>query len=121
MTTEQNKATVCRFFEAFSANDTATLNEVLAVSDCGVASSGSYLRGQHIYNPKAPNQPLTAMVSLTVIGPDIYEADRFITAAFAMGADGSGPSGMVDSYRNLLRHLGVNESQIKTDFFPGFA
>lgn len=28
------------------------------------------------------------MVSLTVIGPDIYEADRFATAAFAMGVDG---------------------------------
>jgi thiamine biosynthesis lipoprotein len=28
------------------------------------------------------------MVSLTVIGPNVYEADRFATAAFAMGQDG---------------------------------
>ena len=27
-------------------------------------------------------------MSLTVIGPDIYEADRFATAAFAMGMEG---------------------------------
>jgi steroid delta-isomerase-like uncharacterized protein len=30
MTTEQNKAIVCRFFEAFSANDQVALKEVLA-------------------------------------------------------------------------------------------
>ncbi len=28
------------------------------------------------------------MVSLTVIGPNVYEADRFATAAFAMGKNG---------------------------------
>ena len=28
------------------------------------------------------------IVSLTVIGPNIYEADRFATAAFAMGKRG---------------------------------
>jgi thiamine biosynthesis lipoprotein len=28
------------------------------------------------------------IVSLTVIGPDVFEADRFATAAFAMGQDG---------------------------------
>jgi thiamine biosynthesis lipoprotein len=53
-----------------------------------VATSGTYARGRHIYNPKAA-EPLTdEIVSLTVVGPDIYEADRFATAAFAMGAAG---------------------------------
>jgi ferredoxin-NADP reductase len=33
----------------------------------------------------------------------------------------SGPSGMVTAYRKLLRQLDVPDSQIKTDFFPGFA
>ncbi len=67
------------------------LNEivkVVSVSDCGVATSGTYIRGQHIYNPKDDGQPMTEVVSLTVIGPDIYEADRFATAAFAMGREG---------------------------------
>ncbi|MEZ4860579.1 MAG: FAD:protein FMN transferase [Caldilineaceae bacterium] len=62
--------------------------KVLAVSDCGVATSGTYLQGQHIYNPKARNQPITEIASLTVVGPNIYDADRFATAAFAMGRAG---------------------------------
>ncbi len=62
--------------------------KVLSVTDCGVATSGTYIRGQHVYNPKAGHRPLTEIVSLTVIGPNIYEADRFATAAFAMQRDG---------------------------------
>lgn len=62
--------------------------KVLSVSDCGVATSGTYVRGQHIYNPRQSGQLVTDIVSLTVIGPDIYEADRFATAAFAMGPAG---------------------------------
>lgn len=62
--------------------------KVLALSDCGFATSGSYLRGQHIYNPHQPDAPLNEVVSLTVVGPDVYEADRFATAAFAMGRAG---------------------------------
>ncbi len=54
----------------------------------GVATSGTYVRGQHIYDPHAPDRTLAEIVSLTVIGPDILEADRFATAAFAMGEDG---------------------------------
>ena len=54
----------------------------------GMATSGTYIRGQHIYNPKNPGQPITDIVSLTVIGPNVYEADRFATAAFAMGKAG---------------------------------
>ncbi|MFN8420023.1 MAG: FAD:protein FMN transferase [Anaerolineae bacterium] len=60
----------------------------LIVPDCGVATSGTYLRGDHIYNPKGDHQLQTEVVSLTVIGPNVYEADRFATAAFAMGKQG---------------------------------
>ncbi len=35
-----------------------------------------------------PEAHLDDVKSLTVIGPDIYEADRFATAAFAMGRGG---------------------------------
>jgi FAD:protein FMN transferase len=62
--------------------------KVLSLHDCGVATSGNYVRGQHIYNPVEDDQPVRGLVSLTVIGPDIYEADRFATAAFAMGPSG---------------------------------
>ena len=62
--------------------------KVLSVTDCGVATSGTYVRGQHIYNPKNEDETITDILSLTVIGPDVYEADRFATAAFAMGRSG---------------------------------
>lgn len=62
--------------------------KVLALTDCGVATSGTAIRSQHIYNPHHPTTPLQEVVSLTVIGPNIYEADRFATAAFAMGRKG---------------------------------
>ncbi|WP_246094080.1 MULTISPECIES: FAD:protein FMN transferase [Mesorhizobium] len=54
----------------------------------GLATSGTYVRGQHIYNPHAIDSPIQDIVSLTVIGADVLEADRFATAAFAMGRDG---------------------------------
>jgi thiamine biosynthesis lipoprotein len=56
----------------------------------GVATSGSYVRGDHIYDPHRPGQAVTDIVSLTVIGGDVLEADRFATAAFAMGEAGIG-------------------------------
>ena len=54
----------------------------------GMATSGTYVRGAHVYNPLNPSEPLNEIVSLTVAGPDVYEADRFATAAFAMGRKG---------------------------------
>jgi FAD:protein FMN transferase len=54
----------------------------------GIATSGTYVRGQHIYDPRQPGRPIEDIVSLTIIGPDVLEADRFSTAAFAMGKAG---------------------------------
>ena len=62
--------------------------KVLVVTDKGVATSGTAIRGQHIYDPHNPDTSLQDVVSLTVIGPNVYEADRFATAAFAMGKRG---------------------------------
>lgn len=62
--------------------------KILALSDCGVATSGTAIRGQHIYDPHRPDTPLLEVVSMTVIGPNVYDADRFATAAFAMGVKG---------------------------------
>ena len=53
-----------------------------------MATSGNYIRGDHIYNPHASAEIIKDIVSLTVIAANVYEADRFATAAFAMGADG---------------------------------
>ena len=57
------------------------------LSDIGIATSGTYIRGDHIFDPHT-GTAVTDIVSLTVIAPDVCEADRFATAAFAMGANG---------------------------------
>ncbi|MDD3531372.1 MAG: FAD:protein FMN transferase [Candidatus Pacebacteria bacterium] len=54
----------------------------------GIATSGSYIRGDHIYNPHEPEEKIRNIVSVTVIGPDVLEADLIATAAFAMGTSG---------------------------------
>jgi FAD:protein FMN transferase len=68
--------------------DTSQIVKVICLKDIGIATSGTYRRGQHIYDPHNANEPLTEIVSISVIGPNVYEADRFATAAFAMGAQG---------------------------------
>lgn len=62
--------------------------KIVELTTEGIATSGLYIRGEHIYNPHAPKDALAGVASLTVIGPNVYEADRFATAAFAMGPDG---------------------------------
>jgi thiamine biosynthesis lipoprotein len=62
--------------------------KVLVLSNCGIATSGTYERGQHIYNPITKKTEISDIVSLTVIGPNVYEADKFSTPAFAMGRTG---------------------------------
>ncbi len=79
----------------FSKDPKEAIVKVVAIQDKGIATSGTYIRGQHIYNPLdvargKPHTAITDIVSLTVIGPNVYEADRFATAAFAMGKEGIG-------------------------------
>lgn len=62
--------------------------KIIYLDDKGVATSGTYKQGLHIYDPLKKTAPSDGIVSLTVIGPNVYEADRFATAAFAMGTRG---------------------------------
>lgn len=72
--------------------DPFNLNKIVKVvylnDHAGIATSGTYIRGQHIYNPHRRNNSITDLVSFTVIGPNVCEADRFATAVFAMGREG---------------------------------
>ena len=61
----------------------AEIIKIVRLSDKGIATSGTYQRGGHIYNPKE-KKGTDKIASISVIGPNIYEADRFATAAFAM-------------------------------------
>jgi thiamine biosynthesis lipoprotein len=68
--------------------DAAEIIKVVQLHNEGIATSGSYIRGAHIYNPHDNFKPAQAVQSLTVVGPNVYEADRFATAAYAMGTPG---------------------------------
>lgn len=61
--------------------------KIIGISNKGIATSGTYIQGCHIYNP-VDRINANEIISITVIGPNAYEADRFATAAFAMGKAG---------------------------------
>jgi len=56
----------------------------VAVTDCGIATSGEYEKGQHVLDPHT-RQPPAGLLSVTIVGPDLATADAYATAAFAMG------------------------------------
>lgn len=62
--------------------------KVVTLSNEAIATSGTYLRGDHIYNPLKRNKIIKDIVSLSVLGTSILEADLLATAAFAMGKEG---------------------------------
>jgi len=64
--------------------NTKEIVKILHLSNKGVATSGTYERGNHIYNP-IEKSSASEIASITVVGPNVYEADRFATASFAMG------------------------------------
>lgn len=62
--------------------------KVVSIGNRGIATSGTYIRGQHVFDPHNPAKPIEEVVSITVIGPNVYEADRMATAALAMREKG---------------------------------
>ena len=57
---------------------------VVLVSGLAVATSGTYEKGEHIVDPHT-GKPAMDLLSLTVVGPDILQADVYATAGVAMG------------------------------------
>lgn len=62
--------------------------KVVTLDNAAIATSGAYIRGDHIYNPLDSFRAPKGVASLTIIAPTIYDADRFATAAYAMGTVG---------------------------------
>ncbi len=75
--------------------------KVCHLSGSGIATSGNYRRGAHIYDPVHHRQA-DYIASLTVIGPNVYEADRFATAAFAMGEEALNFIGTLDGFAGYM-------------------
>lgn len=62
--------------------------KIIHLSSGGVATSGTVVRGEHIYDPTLGYKAVDQILSMTVVADSIYDADRFATAAFAMGKKG---------------------------------
>lgn len=62
--------------------------KVVSGEDIAVATSGTYIRGQHIYNPHKKEEIISDIVSMTVISKNIFDSDIYATASFAMGKEG---------------------------------
>lgn len=60
---------------------------VLAGTDFGIATSGTYERGFHVLDPYR-GVPASGLTSVTVVGRDLGRADAYATAGVAMGTSG---------------------------------
>jgi thiamine biosynthesis lipoprotein len=83
--TEENDAWTVGIRSPFNDKE---IIKVMALSGQGIATSGAYVRGDHIYDPRQPSRKLDQIVSVTVVADDVVDADRFATAGYAMGEDG---------------------------------
>lgn len=61
--------------------------KIAILKNSAIATSGTAIRGQHIYDP-VQGRELNDVASISVIASNIIDADRMATAAFAMGAKG---------------------------------
>jgi FAD:protein FMN transferase len=60
---------------------------MLDVDSLAVATSGTYEKGTHIYDPHT-KEAVDDLTSVKIFGPDIIKTDVFATAVFAMGNGG---------------------------------
>jgi thiamine biosynthesis lipoprotein len=90
----------------------------VAITDKGIATSGTYQRGSHIYNPKNWTDKIEKIVGLTVIAPNVYEADRLATACYAMGEEGIYFLEYIDGVEGYL--IGSNGMAMMTTGFAKY-
>ena len=88
---------------------------VVQANDLGIATSGTYARGEHIVDPFQPEPPQT-ILSVTIVGPDLGTADAYATAAFAMGEDGPAWTAGLAGYEAMT--ILANETVQYTPGFP---
>jgi thiamine biosynthesis lipoprotein len=74
---------------------------VLTVTDAAVATSGTYERGAHVFNPRT-GKPAEGLRSVTVVGADLALADAYATAALAMGEAGISWLARLDGFESAV-------------------
>jgi thiamine biosynthesis lipoprotein len=88
---------------------------IVEANDLALATSGAYVRGEHIIDPHTAVPP-DGLLSITIAGDDLATADAYATAAFAMGASGPAWAATRAPYQTLA--ILADESTLSTPGFP---
>jgi thiamine biosynthesis lipoprotein len=88
---------------------------VVESNDLALATSGTYIRGEHIVDPHTGASP-TGLLSVSIAGPDLATADAYATAAFAMGEEGAAWSATLRPYESYV--ILDDERSFSTPGFP---
>jgi thiamine biosynthesis lipoprotein len=98
--------------------DRTQIVAVVAGRALAVATSGAYLRGEHVFDPHT-HRPPEGVLSVTITGPDLATADAYATAAFAMGTDGPSWTARLRGYEGMT--LLADGRSLRTPGFPSAA
>jgi thiamine biosynthesis lipoprotein len=90
---------------------------VVQTTGPAVATSGAYERGEHIVDPHSGTPP-TGVLSVTVVGPDLAQADAYATAAYAMGPEGPAWTAQLTELGYEALTILVDEVVVSTASFP---
>jgi thiamine biosynthesis lipoprotein len=88
---------------------------VVEANDLSIATSGAYVRGEHIVDPHTGLAP-TGLLSVTITGDDLATADAYATAVFAMGEQGPAWVAGLWAYQALL--IVPDGTSLATPGFP---
>ena len=88
---------------------------VVEANDLAIATSGAYVRGEHIIDPHTGRAP-SGLLSVTVTGDDLATADALATAVFAMGGEGPAFATAIYPYEAYL--ILADGNSLATSGFP---
>jgi FAD:protein FMN transferase len=88
---------------------------IVEANDLALATSGTYIRGEHIIDPHSGRLP-TGLLSVSISGADLATADAYATAAFAMGEDGAEWTATLRPYEAFT--ILADGSSLSTQGFP---
>jgi thiamine biosynthesis lipoprotein len=88
---------------------------VVDANDLALATSGTYVRGEHIVDPHT-GEPPAGLLSVSIAGADLGTADAYATAAFAMGEDGANWAAAIPPYEAFV--ILADERSFATPGFP---
>ena len=88
---------------------------VVEANDLALATSGTYIRGEHIVDPHS-GEPPSGLLSVSIAGADLSTADAYATAAFAMGEAGAAWAATLGPYEAYV--ILADERSFATAGFP---